>query len=255
MTNVVTTGERVANAAYGVAGLGAFLAIWEIGGRSGLLGDSFPPISEVIALLTDPDRRSLFERAVGATFNSAIRGFGLGAMAAVLLASIGALTPMAREGLDRFVASVHAVPLIALGPLFIVLLSRDGTPAAIAGLAAFFPVYVATSSGFDDTSRTHRDVFSALGANRRIRMRLLQLPAALPSIADGLRLAAPAAVLGSILGEWFGAPRGIGILIVSSMQNFQITQLWASAFLAAAISLSAFGLFGLLERFVVARVR
>ncbi len=255
MTAAATSNERAVSTAYGVAGLLAFMAIWEAGGRSGLLGASFPPISEVIEYLIDPTRRSLFERAVSATFVSAVRGFLIGAGVAVLLASIGALLPAARDGLDRFVASVHAVPLIALGPLFIVLLSRDGTPAAIASLAAFFPVYVASAAGFDDTSRTHRDVFSALGASRRIRMRLLQIPCALPSIADGLRLAAPAAVLGAILGEWFGAPRGIGILIVSSMQNFQITQLWASALLAAAISLSAFGLFGMLERFVVGRVR
>jgi len=78
---------------------------------------------------------------------------------------------------------------------------------------------------------------------------------ALPAFADGLRLAAPAAVLGAILGEWFGAPRGIGILIVSSMQNFQIRQLWAAALLAAVVSMIAFALFGALERFVVSRFR
>jgi ABC-type nitrate/sulfonate/bicarbonate transport system permease component len=163
--------------------------------------------------------------------------------------------PILKEGMDRFVASIHAVPLIALGPLFIVLMSRSGTPTAIAALAAFFPVYVATAAGFDDTTASHRDMFAVMGSGRWARLRHLQLPAALPAFADGLRLAAPASVLGAILGEWFGAPRGIGILIVSSMQNFQIDQLWASAMLAAIISLLAFVVFGAFERLVVVRTR
>lgn len=247
--------DRVRNLGYGALGMLGFVAAWELLGRSGVLGSTFPPISEVVGLILDPGPRSLFRRAIGATFASATRGFLIGMSIAVVLAAIGSLIPAMKGGMDRFVASVHAVPLIALGPLFIVLLSRDGTPAAIAALAAFFPVYVATTSGLEDHSRTHRDVFAALGATRRSTVRLLQIPSALPSFADGLRLAAPAAVLGAILGEWFGAPRGVGILIVSSMQNFQIVQLWASALLAAAISLTAFTLFGLLERLVASRVR
>ena len=246
------TGSSMAYGAIGVAVLGL---VWEMGGRSGALGTTFPPVSDVVAYLADPAYRTLFGRAIGATFSSAARGFVYGSAAAVLLATGGAVLPAAKEGMDRFVASVHAIPLIALGPLFIVLLSRTGTPAAIAGLAAAFPVYVATSAGFDDTSQTHRDVFTVMGSGRWSRLRHLQVPAALPGFADGLRLAGPAAVLGAILGEWFGAPRGIGILIVSSMQNFQIDQLWASAMLAALISLSAFAIFGALERFVVSRTR
>ena len=77
----------------------------------------------------------------------------------------------------------------------------------------------------------------------------------MPAFVDGLRLAAPGAVLGAILGEWFGAPRGLGLLIVSAMQNFQIALLWSAALLAATVSILAFVAFGALERFVVARYR
>ena len=81
----------------------------------------------------------------------------------------------------------------------------------------------------------------------------LQLPAAIPGMADGLRLAAPAAILGAVLGEWFGAPRGLGVLIVSAMQNYQIELLWAAALLAALMSMIAFGLFTLLARWAAGR--
>ena len=247
--------RRPGGLVYGAIGVVVLAASWEVVGRNELLGSTFPPASDVFAYLVDPTNRSLFGRAVSATFSSALRGFVLGSLAATLLAGAGALLPVLKDGMDRFVASIHAVPLIALGPLFIVLMSRSGTPTAIAALAAVFPVYVATAAGLDDTTASHRDMFAVLGSGRWSRLRHLQLPAALPAFSDGLRLAAPASVLGAILGEWFGAPRGIGILIVSSMQNFQIEQLWASALLAAIISLIAFSVFGAFERLVVARTR
>ena len=247
--------ERVRDWLLGAVGVGVFLGGWELVGQSGAAGRTFPPISDVIDYAIDPSNRELLKRAVSSTFQSALRGFLLGIGFALVLACIGALIPLLKEGVDRLAASIHAVPLIALGPLFIVLLSRDGTPTMIAALAAFFPVYVAAASGLEAASQAHLDVFAALGADRRTRFRRLQTPAALPAFSDGLRLAAPAAVLGAILGEWFGAPRGIGILIVSSMQNFQIVQLWAAAMLAAVVSLIAFALFGTLERFVGARFR
>ena len=249
------TSDRLRQWLLGAVGVGVFLAAWEYVGRAEAAGRTFPPISRVIDYAIDPSHRELFRRAISATFNSALRGFIIGTLFAVTIAALGALIPFLREGMDRFAASIHAIPLIALGPLFIVLMSRDGTPTAIAALASFFPIYVATSSGLEAASQAHLDVFAALGADRRTRLLRLETPAALPSFTDGLRLAAPAAVLGAILGEWFGAPRGIGILIVSSMQNFQIEQLWASALLAAAVSMMAFLLFGALERFVVARFR
>ena len=247
--------NRARNLLLGAVGVGVLLVACEIIGQTGAGGRTFPPISEVFEYGIDPSHRGVFERAIGATFGSAWRGFVVGMVFGVAIAGIGALIPLLKEGIDRFAASVHAIPLIALGPLFIVALSRDSTPTFIAALATYFPVYVASVSGFEAASRAHLDVFAVLGADRRTRFRRLQMPAALPAFSDGLRLAAPAAVLGAILGEWFGAPRGIGILIVSSMQNFQIRQLWVAALLAALVSMAAFAVFGALERFVVARFR
>jgi ABC-type nitrate/sulfonate/bicarbonate transport system permease component len=95
-------------------------------------------------------------------------------------------------------------------------------------------------------------VFAVLGAGRSTTLLRLLLPAGLPLIVDGLTLAAPAAVLGAVIGEWFGARRGVGVLLVSAMQNVQIPLLWAAALAAAALSLLAYlllvGLRGLVNR-------
>ena len=63
----------------------------------------------------------------------------------------------------------------------------------------------------------------------------------------------PAALIGAIIGEWFGAPRGLGILIINAMQNFQIVLLWCAVLLAVGASLLIYGLLTLLERAAYAR--
>lgn len=246
---------RTRDLALGAVGIAVVLVAWEVLGRSGVLGRTFPPLSAVASTLVDPDRREVFGRALSATVASAVRGFVLGVLLGIGTAAAGVLVPRLRDGLDRLAAVVHAIPLIALGPFLIVTLSREGTPTAIATLAVVFNVFVATSAGLRAASAEHHDVLSVLGAGRWQRFRRLQLPAAMPAIADGLKLAAPAAVLGAILGEWFGAPRGVGIVIVSALQNYQIELLWSAAALGAGLSMVAFAVFGALELWVAGRYR
>ena len=169
-------------------------------------------------------------------------------------AAVGAhLFPLARPGTDRLAAVVNSIPSIALGPVFIVFLSRESTAAAIAAAHAAFIIYVAAGSGLAAASRGHRDLLVVLGASRLSRLRHLDLPASLPALSTGLKLAVPAALIGTIIGEWFGAPRGLGVLIVNAMQNFQIALLWSVVVLIASTSLALYSALSLLERACYAR--
>ena len=237
----------------GALGIALFLALWEAIGRLGLAGISWPPLSAVLEMLTDESRRPLFRRALGATLESTGWGYAWGTVAGLLLATLAHLVPPLRRGSDRLAAVMNSVPSIALGPIFLVLLSRDSTPAAVSSIHVFFIVFVSVTSGLQRASDAHRDPFSVLGADRRKRFMRLELPAALPALASGLRLAWPAALIGAIIGEWFGAPRGIGILIINAMQNFQIVLLWCAVLLAVGASLLFYGLLTLLERAAYAR--
>ncbi|UUZ66421.1 ABC transporter permease subunit (plasmid) [Polaromonas sp. P1-6] len=81
----------------------------------------------------------------------------------------------------------------------------------------------------------------------------VNFPAAIPAFVDGLRLAAPGAVLGAALGEWFGSPRGLGVLIIGSLQNVRIPHLWAAALLCVACSLVAYVALSILHHWVQRR--
>ncbi len=63
-----------------------------------------------------------------------------------------------------------------------------------------------------------------------------------------MKIAAGSAMIGAIVGEWFGAPTGLGIVVLNSMQNFQIPLLWATVIVIAAITLASYGLFTMAER-------
>jgi ABC-type nitrate/sulfonate/bicarbonate transport system permease component len=80
----------------------------------------------------------------------------------------------------------------------------------------------------------------------------VQLPACWPSVVDGLNLAAPAALAGAIFGEWYGAPRGLGVLLITAMQGARADRLWAASLLCAGCGLVAFGALALV-RVLVAR--
>ena len=247
--------SRLMTIAYGTAGLAGFFVLWQIIGHYQLAGMSWPPLTAVLRFLFDPDRQALFLRAIDATLSSAAAGYAAGAFTGVALASIAYTLPVLQRGSDRFAAVVNSIPSIALGPIFLILISREATPAGVASIHVFFIVYVSMNSGLASASKTHEDLFSALGSSRLKRFLRLNFPSAVPAIVSGLRLSWPAALIGAIIGEWFGAPRGIGILIINSMQNFQINLLWSAVLLAAMVSLFFFGLLTLLERAAYRRFR
>jgi NitT/TauT family transport system permease protein len=247
--------DRLLGLALGALGIGLFLAGWEVVGQRRMLGMSWPPLSSVVDMLTDTSRWPLFSRALEATLTAFGLGYVLGLVAGVATAAIAHVLPPLRPGMDRTSAVVHAIPSIALAPLFILTLGRDSTPTGLAALHAFFILYVATTSGLGAAPAALKDLVSVLGGGRATRFWRVELPAALPTIASGMRLAVPAALIGVLVGEWFGSPRGLGVLVINAMQNFQIPLLWSAVILAVATSLSLYGLFGLLQRLAAERFR
>ncbi|KFC61738.1 ABC nitrate/sulfonate/bicarbonate transporter, inner membrane subunit [Devosia sp. LC5] len=245
--------EAVHRLVLGAVGVGLFLAIWQVIGTYRLAGMTWPPLTDVLAFIADPSKQGLFVRAMLASFASVALGYVVGILSGVAAAMLGQVLPIMRPGLDRLVAVIHAVPLVALAPVFMVLANRDLTPPAISALGVFYMIYVATTSGLKAASHTHRDLFTALGSSPTSRFLRLELPAALPALVSGMKLAIPVAFIGTIVGEWFGASRGLGLLMVSAMQNFQIPLLWSAVLIVTTASLALFGLMSLFERLVYGR--
>jgi NitT/TauT family transport system permease protein len=245
--------QPAANLGYAVLGLALFFAAWQWAGKAGIAGPVMPAFSDVAETLFQPETLSLLGRAAMHTLASAGKGLFFGGSLAVLLAVAMRLLPPLRPGLDRLAILVNATPPIAIGPILIVVFSREQTPALLAGIQVFFLFYVAAASGLAAASPALRRVMTAFGANRGKRLLYLELPAALPHLASGLKAAVSASFIGAILGEWFGAPQGLGLVILNAMQNFQIPLMWAAVAVAAALSLAAFLIAAGLEKVVSQR--
>src|SRR5579875_921661 len=126
--------DRLQRIGLGTLGLLLFLAAWEVLGRYRLLGLTWPPLSQVLAMLADPSRQALFLRALSATLAALAAGYAAGVLAGIGLAVAAHLAPVLRPGLDRTSGFIHAIPAVALAPLLILLLGREETPAALAAL-------------------------------------------------------------------------------------------------------------------------
>jgi ABC-type nitrate/sulfonate/bicarbonate transport system permease component len=183
-----------------------------------------------------------------ATAGEAALGLVLGTLLGWALATAGQLVPPLRLGLDGFAAIANGIPVLAIGSVCAVTFPPTAIPVIVATLAMFFVAFVAAGAGFNAASQTQRRVFAAWGASRGATFRFLEVPVALPALADGLRTGAPLAVVGAIIGEWFSSERGLGAVLLNAMQNDQNALLFATALCATAVSALGYAAFGLLER-------
>jgi ABC-type nitrate/sulfonate/bicarbonate transport system permease component len=239
---------RLRGLIYPAAGCLLLLCAWEAVGRSGMLGATFPALTQVLHVYHDGPRRALLVRSMAATLGSATAGYAVGVGLGAAVAVIAHLIPLLRGGLDRMAVLVNALPVIALGPVLIITAGREDTPAALASIPVFFLLYTSTGIGLRGASRRLEEMLMTLGASRWQRLAKFEAVAALPQVLSGMKVAAPSAMIGAIVGEWFGAPSGLGVVALNSMQNFQIPLLWATVIVIAAITLSGYGLLTLGER-------
>ncbi|HHX88324.1 MAG TPA: ABC transporter permease [Paracoccus sp.] len=178
-----------------------------------------------------------------ARFTALNLGVGLAAGVALGIATALnlALSPSARLLLRPLLVFAQAMPVFALAPVITLWLGY-GAPSKIVmvALVVYFPV---TSAFFDGLIRLPpalRDMARLMRATPARRLFLLQLPHALPALASGLRLAVVYAPFAVVIGEWVGASRGLGYLMLMANGRGQTDLMFAALIVLAALSLTLF---------------
>ncbi len=224
------------------------LGLWELIGTFQLLGRSVPPFSAILTGL--PARAPLIWSGGKVTAWEALLGGILGYIVGLISASATAFWPKLHGPVLKTFIVINAIPIIAVGPIMMTVTDRSIIPFTFAALPVMFTTVVTVSDGFRSAQKSSVDMFHVFGAQRfGLFMRLL-LPSALHSFADALRLGAPAAILGAVLGEWFGSDRGLGVVMVSAMRNVQYELLWTAALATVVLSFAATRIAGLAEQIV-----
>jgi NitT/TauT family transport system permease protein len=163
-------------------------------------------------------------------------GFIISAVAGVAIGAAFAAFPWLGKLCSAVVQAAYATPLVAVAPLLIVLFGIGvASKIIIVVLLAIFPVLISTESAFRSINPEYVETAVAFGAGRFQVLRKVVLPAASLGILTGLRLAVGRGIIGVLVGEIFGATRGLGFLIVQYSESFQTAKTLAVVLVLAVI--------------------
>lgn len=235
----------------GLATIGGFAVViagWQLLAGTVLDGKHIlaTPTGIVSAII---DNWNLYQRAVRFTLSEAAWGFLWGNLAALALAFVVALAPATERVLLRVSLVVFCLPLVAIGPaLRVVYGYGTGPQVTLSAMAVFYTTLVPLLVGLRAVPQTWNDLISSYGRGRITALWVVRLRASVPYFVAGLQVAAPAAFLGALVGEFTGAERGVGVLTINAMRGLRTDELWALATISALVSMAGYVLAGALGR-------
>ncbi len=232
-------------------GILAFLAVWEAG----------------VALYQPP---AYLLPAPSVIFDTFIREFPrlafhgwvtayemlLGYFLAVAVAVPLAIAITSSQRFDRFVMPTmlffQVVPKVAVAPLFLVWFGVGALPKVlVAFLISFFPIVIDAAVGLRSMSAEMTDLARSMGASRLQVFARFRLPTSLPYLFSGLKVAATLAVAGAVVGEFVGADKGLGYLLLVTNSNMETALMFATIVALTMIGLAFFYAVELFEAFLI----
>jgi len=188
----------------------------------------------------------IFEHAL-VTSVEVVLGLLLGIALGVVTAIHLALSPLARRIFMPLLIFTQAVPVFAIAPILTLWLGYGiASKILMALLIIYFPVTSAFHDGLMRVDQGKLDLAQTMGATPARIMRHIRIPAALPALGSGLRLAAVYAPIGAVIGEWVGASRGLGYLMLLANGRAKTDLMFASLIVLALIAITLHHLVGAL---------
>jgi NitT/TauT family transport system permease protein len=231
-------------------GIVLFLALWEALPRLGIVSDAYlSPPSAVLASIGQLIDNGQLWKHVAASLQRSLWGLVLASTAGVVLGLlIGGFRRLAAI-VDPVLQLFRQTSAFALFPVFILFLGiGELSKVAIIFWASFWPVLLSTVSGVKQVDRLLVDSALSMGASQRFVFFKVVLPASLPSIFTGVRLAGAYSITALVAAEMIGAHSGLGFLTLNSQETFQIPTMYAGILMLAVLGLLLNYLLALLER-------
>lgn len=220
-----------------------FLAIWQFLGSSTDWGVAMMPAPSRILAQFVADRELYMLHGL-ATIQTSSIGFAIGTAVAILAACLFCLLPGLELAFRGVNIALFAMPAIVVGPLLVLFFTGNWPQTILAALMVYFPAMSATLLGLRETDPRLSDVVTTYGGNRWTMFRHVRLRGSLPSLFAGLRVAAPIAVLGAVLGEFGSGTRwGLGSFLLSSLPQGNPAKLWGIGLFSSCIALIGYGIF------------
>jgi ABC-type nitrate/sulfonate/bicarbonate transport system permease component len=232
----------------GALGVVALVALWWVLADLGVAGGTIPSPWNVGHTMYI-DGWALYGPNFRITALGALQGFLWGNGLAIALAILVLLVPPIESLATQLAILSYCTPLLALGPIILVVFGGRTPTVFLAGMYCFFTTMVGTVSGLRSADRTSLDLVRVYGGGCRQQLFRVQLIAALPNTLAALKIAAPSAVLGAIIGEYLGGvDSGIGVALTAAQTSYNVPRTWGMALAAAALAGLGYAVVALVAR-------
>lgn len=227
------------------------LVAWQlVASVSGIPESSLPKPTQVAeALWTD---RTLLIDNASVTIQEIVLGFAAAIALGIGLATVIHSSKLVERAVYPWLVVSQMVPIVALAPIIVIWTGFDLRPKVIViALVSFFPIAVNTIDGLKAADPNLLNLLRTLRAGRWQRFRMAQLPAALPFVFSGLKVAAALAVIGAVFAEWVGSSEGLGHLILILNNQTATAEMFATIAVLALIGIALFAIVSLVERWML----
>ena len=195
--------------------------------------------------------------SLGVTLLTTLEGFIAAAIGGVMLALLFNQSKWLEYSLLPYAIILQVTPVIAVAPLLLIYLQQQTAVIVCAWIVAFFPVLSNTTLGLNSVDRNLAGLFQLYGASRLQTLRYLKLPAALPYILGGLRIAGGLSLIGAVVAEiaagTAGAGSGLAFRIAESAYRLNIPRMFAALLLLSVAGIVIYGVLALVSHLVLRR--
>jgi NitT/TauT family transport system permease protein len=186
------------------------------------------------------------------TMAESVLGFLLGNLAAILVAVAFVYSKPLERAYFPVVLFLNTIPVLAIAPIIILIFGIGIFPkVVIASIICFFPTLVNMTRGLEAVSANERELMHVLSASPFEVFWRLRAPRSLPFLFSSLRISSTACVVGAIVGEWIGANKGLGSVIIQSTFNYRSDLLYAAILLSSSLAVAIFLVVAFIERRII----
>lgn len=190
------------------------------------------------------------------TLGETLQGYALAVILGLSLGLVITSSRVLEQMLYPMMLALNAIPKPALAPLLVVWMGFGPEPKIVmVVLICFFPIVLASATGFATTPADHVELVRSLDASRWQTFRKVRLPAALPQIFIGLKTAMPLAVIGAVIAELVGADAGLGYVINQAGGSADTALAFAAIVLLGLMAIVLFYTLVAVERLLLPWVR
>jgi NitT/TauT family transport system permease protein len=239
-----------------VAVLAAGIAAWQLVVRINDIPPYVLPAPSAVFQTLVQDWPVLWQSLLTTLLTTA-EGFAAAAIGGIALALLFNQSKWLEYSLFPYAVILQVTPVIAIAPLLLIYLPQHTAVVVCAWIVAFFPVLSNTTLGLNSVDRNLAGLFHLYGASRLQTLRLLKLPAALPFILGGLRIAGGLSLIGAVVAEIAagsaGAGSGLAYRIAESGYRLNIPRMFAALLLLSVAGIVIYGLLALTSYLILRR--